>query len=267
MVYLKGVDENYRYTTGVADHIVNGQYDLGSEATPKPLLGGVENALGIVADRNIFTLKVYLPRKAVLSRSICLKISAVIRYVPPPHLWFSRTSIINMGSPILDFIKRALKLEADQYSGIEIATSKDPGELGWWNQPLKKNLYETYLVQKKYEQNQSLYSVMNMERWAIYGISLPDNDSSFFQYDWRSYHAGTGKRKHQYPMHWEAAGSLFSRVFLSEGLLLALIGGGIGMLLALLIAWLQTHFILYRWEVLFLINHIPVKLRLIDFLF
>ena len=58
VVYLKGVDENYRYTTGVADHLVNGEYDLGNEATPKLLLGvGVENALGIMADRNIFTLK------------------------------------------------------------------------------------------------------------------------------------------------------------------------------------------------------------------
>jgi lipoprotein-releasing system permease protein len=31
---LKGVDDNYRYVTGVADHIVKGEYDLGSEEIP-----------------------------------------------------------------------------------------------------------------------------------------------------------------------------------------------------------------------------------------
>ena len=30
VVYLKGVDENYRYVTGVADHIVKGEYDTGN---------------------------------------------------------------------------------------------------------------------------------------------------------------------------------------------------------------------------------------------
>ena len=31
VIQLKGVDANYRYVTGVADHIVGGKYDLGAE--------------------------------------------------------------------------------------------------------------------------------------------------------------------------------------------------------------------------------------------
>ncbi len=47
------------------DHIVKGEYDLGTEDAPKLILGaGVEGALGIQADRNIFILKIYLPRKS-----------------------------------------------------------------------------------------------------------------------------------------------------------------------------------------------------------
>ena len=65
VVYLKGVDENYRYVSGVADNLLGeGTYDLGNEEVPKLILGaGVEGALGIQADRNIFTLKIHLPRK------------------------------------------------------------------------------------------------------------------------------------------------------------------------------------------------------------
>src|SRR4030095_1489148 len=65
VVYLKGVDENYRYVTGVADHLVNGTYELGDADSPRLILGvGIENNLGIHADRNLFTLRIYLPRRS-----------------------------------------------------------------------------------------------------------------------------------------------------------------------------------------------------------
>src|SRR5687767_2887667 len=56
------------------------------------------------------------------------------------------------------------------------------------------------------------------------------------------------------------------KIFLSEGMLLALIGGGIGMLLALLIAWLQIKYHLIPLSGgSFLISYFPVKLRIMDF--
>lgn len=68
IVYVKGVDENYRYVTGVADHIVKGEYELGTADDPRLILGsGIEGALGVQAERNIFILKMYLPRKVIPS--------------------------------------------------------------------------------------------------------------------------------------------------------------------------------------------------------
>ena len=60
---------------------------------------------------------------------------------------------------------------------------------------------------------------------------------------------------------------LVQRIFLSEGLLLAFIGGAVGMLLALGIVILQmkTHFIPLTGGS-FLIDYFPVKLRVADFL-
>jgi lipoprotein-releasing system permease protein len=50
------------------------------------------------------------------------------------------------------------------------------------------------------------------------------------------------------------------KIFLSEGLLLALIGGGTGMLLALITAWLQINFHLIPLQGgSFLIDYFPVK--------
>ena len=57
------------------------------------------------------------------------------------------------------------------------------------------------------------------------------------------------------------------KVFLSEGLLLALVGSGLGILLALLLAWLQVTYKLIPLEgASFVIDYYPVKLALPDFL-
>jgi lipoprotein-releasing system permease protein len=56
------------------------------------------------------------------------------------------------------------------------------------------------------------------------------------------------------------------RIFLSEGMLLAVIGGVAGMLLALIIALLQIKFQFIKLTGgSFLINYFPVKLRWMDF--
>lgn len=57
------------------------------------------------------------------------------------------------------------------------------------------------------------------------------------------------------------------KIFLSEGLLLAIMGGGIGMLLALVIALLQLKYHLIPLQGgSFLINYFPVQLKFTDFL-
>jgi lipoprotein-releasing system permease protein len=55
------------------------------------------------------------------------------------------------------------------------------------------------------------------------------------------------------------------RIFLTEGLLLALIGGGVGTALALVIGWLQVKFKLLKLEgSTFLIDYYPVKFLATD---
>lgn len=267
VVYLKGVDENYRYTTGVADHIITGEYDLGNEEIPKVILGaGVENALGIVADRNIFTLKVYLPRKSN-SEQINMMEDISSDTIRSSAAFMIQQDFDNKyGITNIDFIKKALKLDTDQYSGIEIRLT-NPAEPGTIKTAVKKIFGEQYLVQNKYEQNRSLYSVMNVERWAIYGILCLIMIVAAFNMIGALTMLVLEKKKDISILHALGSNQRFiGRIFLSEGLLLALIGGGIGMLLALLIAWLQTTFHLIPLGGSFLINHIPVKLRLIDFL-
>jgi len=64
-----------------------------------------------------------------------------------------------------------------------------------------------------------------------------------------------------------SSNSFIQRIFLSEGLLLALIGTVTGMVIAYLLAVLQINFHLIPLTGgSFLIDYFPVKLRLMDFL-
>ena len=171
VIYLKGVDENYRYVTGVADHLINGEYKLGNEDTPKLILGaGVEGALGIQADRNIFTLKIHLPRKTESEQfdilngisNDTIRSSAAFRIQQD---FDNKYGITNIG-----FIKKSLRLGENEYSALEIAL-KDPSSAKELKKELNPIFGDSYKIQNKYEQNPSLYAVMNMERWVIYAIS------------------------------------------------------------------------------------------------
>jgi lipoprotein-releasing system permease protein len=268
VIYLKGVDENYRYITGVADHLINGEYNIGNEEVPRLVLGaGVEDALGIYADRNIFTLKIYLPRKSN-SKQIDIMEDISNDTIQSSAAFLIQQDFDNKyGITNIDFVRKSLRLTANEYSGVEIAL-KDPSKMNVARKELGRIFGNGYLIQNRYEQNRSLYSIMNVERWIVYGVLCLILVVAAFNMIGALTMLVLEKQKDISVLHALGGNRNFiQRIFLSEGMLLALIGGGIGMLLAFLIAWLQIRFHLIPLQGgSFLIDYYPVKLRVIDFL-
>ncbi len=268
VIYLKGVDENYRYVTGVADNLWNGEYDIGDEEVPKLILGvGVEGALGIVADRNIFSLKIYLPRKSSSEQINPLEDISNDTIRTSAAFQIQQDFDNKYGITNIDFMKKSLKLGENDFTAVEIS-AKDPTESKELQKAVQQIFGEGYLVQDKYQQNQSLYSVMNTERWVIYGVLCLILVVAAFNMIGALTMLVLEKQKDISVLNALGANRSFvQRVFLSEGMLLALVGGGIGMLLALLIAWLQIKYHLIPLAGgSFLIDYFPVKLRLMDFI-
>jgi len=268
VVYLKGVDDNYRYITGVADNLLSGEYDIGTSDAPKLILGaGVEGALQMYSDQLSAPLKIYLPRKSNTEQINMLEDISNDTISSSGSFRIQQDFDNKYGITNIDFVKRSVKLGIDDYSFVEILV-KDPSEADNIKKQIKKLFGDKYIVQNKYEQNRSLYSIMNAERWVIYGVLCLILVVAAFnmigaltmlvlekQKDISVLHALGGNRK------------FIQRIFLSEGMLLALIGCGVGMLLALLIAFLQVKFHLIPLAGgSFLIDYFPVKLRLMDFL-
>ncbi len=268
VVYLKGVDENYRYITGVADNILSGEYDIGTADEPKLILGaGVEGALQIYADQFSTPLKIYLPRKSNTEQINMLEDISNDTIRSSASFRIQQDFDNKYGITNIDFVKRSIKIAPDDYSFLEI-TLKDPAQADVIKNQIKKLFGDKYLVQNKYEQNRSLYSIMNAERWVIYGVLCLILVVAAFNMIGALTMLVLEKQKDISVLHALGGNRNFiQKIFLSEGMLLAIIGCGVGMLLALLIAFLQIQYHLIPLAGgSFLIDYFPVKLRLMDFL-
>ena len=266
--YIKGVDSHYTAVTGVADHIIRGNFDVGDAENPKLVLGGgIENAIGVQSDRSIEPITIYTGKGGNVN-------------VADPLQNVSRGDVMAAGAFVIQqdfdnkyvlsniaFVKSLLGMAADRYSAaeIKIATPDDEDEV---QQALRSMLDDRYVVQTRYEQNRSLYAVMRAEKWVIYAILSLILVVAAFNMIGALTMLVLEKRADISVLH--ALGgtrSFILKIFLSEGLLLAIIGGGTGMLLALLIAVLQQKFHLIPLQGgSFLIDYFPVILNLCDFL-
>jgi lipoprotein-releasing system permease protein len=124
------------------------------------------------------------------------------------------------------------------------------------------------LVETRYEQNRSLYAVMQVEKWVIYGIlSLILIVAAFNMIGALTMLVLEKQKDIAVLKAMGANDQLIQRIFLSEGLLLATIGGGAGVLLATFICWLQLKYKLLKLGGnTFIIDYYPVKMAMGDYL-
>ena len=266
-VTIKGVDENYKEVSGLPESIIRGEFSTGNDEIPYMVLGlGVEDALHIEADKNLLQLKAYLPKKDS---------SKSIDPVNNVSVDFSNTSGVfaiqqefdfNYAITNLGFVKRLLGYKDNEYTAAEVAINTGVNEKDVQDQ-LQQQLGNSFLVQTRYEQNRSLYSIMTAEKWVVYAILV----LIMFIFSFTIVSALTmlvlEKQKDISILHALGGNNNFiQKIFLSEGLLIGIFGGIAGIILALVIAWLQITYHLIPLEGgSFLINYYPVKLKWPDF--
>ena len=268
IVYLKGVDDDYGKVTNVPEFVVEGNFNLGTVDDPRIVLGyGVENTLHTQSDREAFPIAVYLPRKGDID------IANPLQSLSTGTVFTSGTFIIQQdfdnkyAITNLAFLKQMLGMEADVYGGAEIALHPET-DLEDVQQQLKNLLGKGYAVQNRFEQNMSLYSVMQIEKWIIYAILSLILVVAAFNMIGALTMLVLEKKLDISVLHALGADRNFiQNIFLTEGLLLAVIGGGAGMILAFIIGFLQQKFHLIPLEGnSFLIDYFPVKMIPSDFL-
>ena len=135
-------------------------------------------------------------------------------------------------------------------------------------QDLEKVTGSALKVQTRYEQNQGLFSIMQIEKWVIYGIlSLILVVAAFNMIGALTMLVLEKQKDIAVLKAMGAHDTRIQNIFLSEGLVLAIVGGLSGMLLAFVICMLQQKFHLIELTGnTFIINYYPVQMHLQDFL-
>jgi lipoprotein-releasing system permease protein len=267
IIYLKGVDDAYTQVSGLAKHIAKGKFDVGTVDKPSLVLGaGIENAVGVEPGINMTPLTVYLPN---LQASGFSGLDALNSYNANVSASFmlqqdfdNKYAITNIA-----FVKYMLNLKPDEYSAVELALT-NPKKTDKIKDELQSILGSNYKVQTRFQQNQSLYTVMQIEKWVIYGIlSLILIVAAFNMIGALTMLVLEKQKDISVLKALGADENYIQRIFLNEGFVLAAVGGGSGIIIAIGICWLQIKYRLVKLTGgSFIIDYYPVKLIPTDFI-
>jgi len=268
MVNLKGVDPSYAQVSGVPSHLVSGNFETGTADFPLLVLGvGVESALNILADRNLSPLTIYLPKKTT---SLQVDWTSAIQIEPAQtaaSFLIQQDFDDQYAITSLAFMQKALQLQSSQATGVEIKVTP-AANASAVRATLERIMGEKILVRNRFEQNETLYKVMRTEKWIVYGVLSLILVVAAFTMIGALTMLVLEKQKDIRVLHALGADqTLIRKIFINEGVLLAWIGGSVGMILAALLATLQLHYHLIPLEGgSFLIDYYPVQLKIEDFL-
>lgn len=267
IIYLRGVDSNYTLVNNISNHIEQGKYLTGTTDAPSLVIGdGIQDAIGVDPGKDVTALTLYLPNRnaknfnsADAMNSFNVTVSGSFRVEEEFDNKYVFTN--------LPFVQYMLDLKPDEYSSIEVSVQQN-ADVKKLQQQLQQTLGKNFTVQTKYEQNQSLFSVMEVEKWVIYSIlSLILLIAAFNMIGALTMLVLEKQKDIAVLKAMGANNNLIQNIFLSEGFVLAGVGGLIGMFIAFLICELQLNFHLVKLEGgSFIIDYYPVKMILTDFL-
>lgn len=264
---LKGVDSSYNYVTDVKSNIIRGRFDTGDSVAYRAVLGlELEGALGVDVVHSIAPVTVYLPRRNV--NAFVTPEDALNNGVLYPAGTFAIQQEFNSKYVItnIEFLRNLLQMAPDEMSSLEIGTRVGINDKVLKAQ-LEKLLGSKYKVQTRYEQNQSLYAIMQTEKWAVYVILSFIMIIAAFNMIGSLYMLVIEKQKDITILKaMGARKSLIMRIFLAEGLIIAGIGTALGLGLGTTFCLLQQHFGIIKLEgTSFLVDSYPVSMHAADF--
>jgi len=263
-VSLKGVEPTYENASGMPSHIIRGQFEVGTEEQPAIVLGaGIENALGVTAGISPFPITLYLPNRKANNPEDAF----IIRNATPMGSFVVQQEFDNgYAFTNLGFMRSLLQLDNNQYTAIEIFLQNDQ-QTDQIQKQLQQLFGSGYKVQNRYQLNQNLYAAMQIEKAIIYGVAFLILLIAAFNIVGSLSMLVLEKQKDIAVLQAIGASrSWVQTVFLKEGLLLAVIGGAAGIIIAIIICIGQSTF---HWVKLggnsFIIDYYPVEMRWADF--
>lgn len=269
IAHLIGVNNDWFKINSIDNHMVEGVAAFNELYTIPPAIVGLRLAasLGIEAN-NIFTnFTVYHP-KTNYNFASAEGVEGFNQLNVQPSGIFRVASMMDEKYIIVP-IKFATQLfeKDNEFSTIAIK-AKEPNNIEPLIEDLKKTFPEEhFLIEDKYEQNKTLYMILNSEKWAVYAILLMVMlVASFNMIGSLSMLALEKKKDIVILKSLGATDKLIYQIFLRSGLLLTGIGALGGLVFGYIICWLQQQFGIIEMGGGFIVNAYPVAFKISDFI-
>jgi lipoprotein-releasing system permease protein len=270
IVMLKGVEKDFREMTPLDSFMVEGRYTLESGDRPYAVIGaGVAYYLGIYPEEFAQPISLYTPRRTKQNFAGTPDQSFSTRNVGVAGV-FSIQNEFDLEYVIIPIgVARELMEYTDEATALEIGLM--PGtELAGVQGKVREILGKDFEVKNRFEQQSLLYRIMKSEKWAVFFILSFILIIAAFNLIGSLSMLILDKKK-DISVLWSlgADKKTIKRIFYAEGMIISLSGGGLGLVLGGLLAWLQQQF---GWLKLgggtgtYIVEAYPVQVQGLDFL-
>ena len=266
---VKGVDENYLDAVHLDTNLISGALLLQEGDTNFALIGqGLAYQLGVQPDDQFNFLTIYVPAKGeidLLNAENAFKRNPIF---PIGVLGIQEEVDSKYIIVPLRFIEPLLE-KKNQVSSIEIRLRKDASI-----DKIKKQIEDiagsSFSIKNRFQQRDSFYKVMKSEKFISFMILLFIMMVAAFNTVGSLYMLVIEKKK---DLKIFASMGLTAnharKIFMFEGVILAIFGGLVGIILGGLICWLQQEYSIINFSSSegFIIDSYPVRIKAADFLY
>jgi lipoprotein-releasing system permease protein len=238
---IKGVSANYQ-SAKFDSVLVLGQFNLGDSSRHYGVFGG-----GLSSKLNLFPgspqlVSVFVPRRDVEYNSLNPMASLSTKYLRASGVFLVKEDIDDeVFITSLDFAQDLLTYPG-QVSSLEISL-KDEKKSDAVKEELQQTLGSGWRVKTRKEMNELIYKIFSSEKWFTFAIlSLVLVISSFNIFGSLIMLVLDKKKDIGILKSMGASEAVIRKVFLWQGSYIAIIGGGLGVLLAILLVLLQQQF-------------------------
>lgn len=265
LVSVKGVDDNFNKITKIDSSVTDGVYGINEANKSKILLGnGVAGRLQLNLREYVSEISLFSPVKGKQG-SLIPEDNLNQVFVTPCGL-FSLNDEFDYQFVFVN-LETAKKLfdEPKKISAIEIACEKGKEQIV--QDKLIELMGDEYEVKNRYQLNDVLFKTLETEKLATFIILAFILIIATFNIIGALTMLIIEKKKDIKTLYSMGASiQLIRNIFMREGFLITGIGTIIGLILGLIVCWLQIQFHLVKFGDEFVIPYYPIDIQLKDFI-
>jgi len=268
VVKIKGVSDNFLDQKRMDSAIVEGEFILRRENRQYAIIGrGIQYSLNVGLNNDFYPLKISFPNnKKILNPTAHDML--VSRFIPVSAVFaIEKQYDDNYIFTPLEFAESLFNKQG-MVSSLEIKT-KSGSTISEVKKTLKKRLGENFVVQDSDEQHASLLRAIKIEKLFVFIVFtfllLIASVNIFFSLTMLSIEK---KKDVAILFALGSSRSSIKKLFLMEGLIIAFLGSGLGLLFGFSVCWLQEQYGLVSMGMeTSVVDAYPVQMKLMDFIY